>query len=236
MRFENNDDDTVFGEAEMEISRSEKYEFKIWCYSDKIDVDVVLGSVADNTSNDVEPSETTETESGVENLVGAPDVWMNLLEQHYEDVKKQFEDVGFTNVTCVAHEIDFNEDQVFEGSVVNIAVGEDGEICIFEKGEQWPRDIKIRIDYRVKPVEKGPEENPKSETAPQTQSNGNNSTGNSNVTVPSQEESTGNLVWVPTNGGTKYHSKSSCSNMKDPIQVSPETAKSNGYTPCGRCY
>ena len=93
------------------------------------------------------PPETTPT-----NTAGAPDDWTNLLEKHYEEVKKQFEDAGFTNVTCVAHEIDYNEDTVFEGSVVNIAIGENGEICTFEKGEQWDKDIKIRIDYRVKPA------------------------------------------------------------------------------------
>lgn len=58
----------------------------------------------------------------------------------------------------------------------------------------------------------------------------------STVTVPKKEETTGNLVWVPTNGGKKYHSKSSCSNMKNPMQVSKETAVSNGFGPCGRCY
>lgn len=93
------------------------------------------------------PPETTPT-----NTAGAPDDWTNLLEKHYEEVKKQFEDAGFTNVTCVAHEIDYNENNVFEGSVVNIAIGENGEICTFEKGEQWDKDIKIRIDYRVKPA------------------------------------------------------------------------------------
>ncbi len=56
------------------------------------------------------------------------------------------------------------------------------------------------------------------------------------VTVPSQPETSGNLVWIPTNGGVKYHKKSSCSNMKNPIRVTIETAKSNGFGPCGRCY
>ena len=105
----------------------------------------------DDSSNET-TSNTEETQKS-EETAGAPDVWTNLLEKHYEDVKKQFEDAGFTNVTCAAHEIDFNEANVFEGSVVNIAVGEDGDICTFEKGEQWPKDIKIRIDYRVKPTE-----------------------------------------------------------------------------------
>lgn len=99
-----------------------------------------------------ETTEPTPTEPTPSNTAGAPDDWTNLLEKHYEEVKKQFEDAGFTNVTCVAHEIDYNEDTVFEGSVVNIAIGENGEICTFEKGEQWDKDIKIRIDYRVKPA------------------------------------------------------------------------------------
>lgn len=100
--------------------------------------------------DDSQGGETTEPTPT--NTAGAPDDWTNLLEKHYEEVKKQFEDAGFTNVTCVAHEIDYNENNVFEGSVVNIAIGENGEICTFEKGEQWDKDIKIRIDYRVKPA------------------------------------------------------------------------------------
>lgn len=56
------------------------------------------------------------------------------------------------------------------------------------------------------------------------------------VTVPQKEETTGNLVWVPVNGGTKYHNNSSCSKMENPMQVSIETAKANGYTACKKCY
>lgn len=64
----------------------------------------------------------------------------------------------------------------------------------------------------------------------------NGQSGGNSVTVPTQEETGENLVWVPTNGGKKYHKKSSCSNMKDPMQVSLETATANGYTACKRCY
>lgn len=46
----------------------------------------------------------------------------------------------------------------------------------------------------------------------------------------------GNLVWIPTNGGTKYHSKSSCSNMKDPIQVPESEAIDLGFSACKRCW
>lgn len=40
------------------------------------------------------------------------------------------------------------------------------------------------------------------------------------------------MVWIPTNGGTKYHRTSSCSRMIDPIHVSVEEAESEGFTPC----
>ena len=67
---------------------------------------------------------------------------------------------------------------------------------------------------------------------PQSVQSGNSGSG---VTIP-QAETQGRLVWIPTNGGTKYHSKSGCSKMENPIQVSIETAKANGFTACGRCY
>lgn len=44
------------------------------------------------------------------------------------------------------------------------------------------------------------------------------------------------LVWIPTNGGKKYHSKSSCSGMKNPQQVTKSSAVSQGFSACGKCY
>ena len=94
-----------------------------------------------------------------------------------------------------------------------------------------------------KPVTSDAEETPirQNEAAPeqpvqrsaQTGSSGNTSPS---VTVPTQSETTGDLVWVPVNGGKKYHRNSSCSNMENPMQVSRETAEANGYDPCKRCY
>lgn len=73
-----------------------------------------------------------------------------------------------------------------------------------------------------------------------TSGGGNNSSSGGSsepsVTVPSQEETVGNLVWVPTKGGKKYHNNSGCSNMENPMQVSIETAQANGYTACKRCH
>lgn len=43
-------------------------------------------------------------------------------------------------------------------------------------------------------------------------------------------------VWIPTNGGTKYHTHSGCSNMKNPKQVPLSEAEAQGFTPCKRCH
>ncbi len=43
------------------------------------------------------------------------------------------------------------------------------------------------------------------------------------------------LVWIPQSGA-KYHSKASCSNMKNPSQVSKSEAIGLGYEPCKKCY
>lgn len=44
------------------------------------------------------------------------------------------------------------------------------------------------------------------------------------------------LVWIPVNGGKKYHRNSDCSNMKNPKQVSIGEAERLNYEPCGRCF
>lgn len=58
------------------------------------------------------------------------------------------------------------------------------------------------------------------------------------VTKATQPKPTQEMVWIPTNGGTKYHKTSSCSKMIDPEYVTLEEAKRLGFTACKRksCY
>lgn len=44
------------------------------------------------------------------------------------------------------------------------------------------------------------------------------------------------MVWIPTKGGSKYHSYAGCSNMIDPIQVTEKEAISQGYGACAKCH
>ena len=73
----------------------------------------------------------------------------------------------------------------------------------------------------------------------------NNTAGNKNTTKNSAAQasqdatrsgtSSGTMVWIP-NSGKKYHSKSSCSNMKNPTQVTESEAIRRGYGKCSKCW
>lgn len=53
---------------------------------------------------------------------------------------------------------------------------------------------------------------------------------------PSNDNSaSAEMVWIPATG-SKYHRTSTCSNMKNPSQVTKEKAVSIGFTPCKKCY
>ena len=53
--------------------------------------------------------------------------------------------------------------------------------------------------------------------------------------VVSNNSGSSTMVWIPKSG-KKYHRSSSCSNIKNPSQVTLEKAQSLGYTPCSKCY
>ena len=44
------------------------------------------------------------------------------------------------------------------------------------------------------------------------------------------------MVWIPTKGGKKYHTRPECSNMIDPDKVTLSEAEALGFTPCKRCH
>ncbi len=64
-----------------------------------------------------------------------------------------------------------------------------------------------------------------------------NTSGSSTVKrdLPEPEPGPG-AVWIPTDGGKKYHKTPDCSGMTNPIQVSVHTAQEYGFTACKKCY
>ena len=53
--------------------------------------------------------------------------------------------------------------------------------------------------------------------------------------LPITENEYENYVWIPKSG-SKYHSSSSCSNMKNPSKVTISEAISKGYGACSKCH
>lgn len=61
------------------------------------------------------------------------------------------------------------------------------------------------------------------------------SSAKTTVQTETVTDNIGGQVWIPRTG-SKYHSNSSCSGMKNPTQVSKSKAESLGYEPCKKCY
>lgn len=57
-----------------------------------------------------------------------------------------------------------------------------------------------------------------------------------NTGTASSGKKTGQMVWIPTISGHKYHSNPRCSGMKGPEKVDISTAKARGFTACKKCY
>ena len=53
--------------------------------------------------------------------------------------------------------------------------------------------------------------------------------------VPSQSQPSETMVWIPSSG-SKYHSRSGCSNMSNPSEVTKTQAEAKGFTACKKCW
>lgn len=105
-----------------------------------------------------------------------------------------------------------------------------------EPAQDAAEEITEEIAEPAAPEEIPVEEPPAAEAAGESASDhAGHSQSGAGVSVPAPEQGE-NLVWIPTNGGTKYHTSAKCCNMKNPIQVTLETALANGFTPCKRCH
>lgn len=78
----------------------------------------------------------------------------------------------------------------------------------------------------------------KAQPAPSTSASSKSSGSKSTAKVPAATayKKVGLWVWIPTNGGKRYHNNSSCSKMINPRKVDLGEAKALGFTACGRCY
>lgn len=111
---------------------------------------------------------------------------------------------------------------------------ENAEAAEMPEPEAPERTEAAQTPTDAEPEQEAPSGNGTAPAGDTSGGSGQDSSGGS-VTIP-EPETGGDLVWIPTHGGTKYHRSARCSNMIDPIQVSRETAIANGFTACKRCY
>lgn len=96
-----------------------------------------------------------------------------------------------------------------------------------EKAASVPKTENVAPAEPQQSPARTPSEPPSQESAP--------APGNAASAPAPQNQGNTNLVWIPASG-TKYHSNSGCSNMKNPTQVTQDEAVAMGYDACKRCH
>lgn len=167
--FESAESSSVKGEVDIDLNTDTEANYKIWCYSDKINVDTISVEKINNTKSE---ETTTSTDT-------------NTTDEKTE-----------TSESTVEHKHTWNEATCTAPKTCSDCGDTSGSAL----GHNYSNGKCTRC-------------------------------GQKDPNYQSTE-----MVWIPTNGGTKYHSKSSCSKMINPEQVTKSEAISRGFSPCGRCY
>lgn len=130
IRFVNTEDDEVTGTVVIDIHQDESLRYKIFCTSTKIDVETIVGTIA----------EYGEDEAPM------PQSASSYKFDNYEDVQKELADAGFTNISFeILYDIVLGWTN--EGEIENISV--DGKTD-FDQGDIFKKDAPIVITYHMK--------------------------------------------------------------------------------------
>lgn len=102
--------------------------------------------------------------------------------------------------------------------------------------EQAAAEEQARLEEEKLAQEAEQQEAQQQPESQQATSSPSTSSGSTAQQTPQQPQQT-QMVWIASSGnGTKYHSDPTCSNMKNPTQISIDEAISRGKTPCSKCY
>lgn len=148
----------------------------------------------------------------------------------YEEIVAAFTSAGFNNVKTAPFETGYNETDT-DGSVIAVVINESAS---FSQGDRFSSEDTVIVNYVVLlPNGSGSTGTQSGYVA--TTKHQTTTQATTKATTTSSALSDGTMVWIPVNGGSKYHTKSTCSNMKNPQKVAVSQAKAQGYTPCKRC-
>lgn len=166
------------------------------------------------------------TSGGDSSDYDTPDIDSAVIEEIADS--EYFADSDFEEDSSPSFTLD-EEEEESDNTIIDedeIVVEEDSEPVV-------PPEVIVEEDFEEVPS-KPEQSSPSYSDGGSSSSSGSN--GGTSIDVPSSDIAGENLVWVPVNGGERYHRKPSCSKMIDPYQIPMEEAKSRGYTACGKCY
>lgn len=105
------------------------------------------------------------------------------------------------------------------------AVSKSGLITAKKKGTATITATVLKKKYKCKIIVKNA-----------ASSSGSSTSGTASGSSSSNSTAASGSVWIPTNGGTKYHKTSTCSGMVSPEKVTVAKAIELGFEACKKCY
>ena len=160
-RFENDDDRTVYGEVKILVDSSNKLEFELYCFFDKVTVDIIKGNKytgsSTTTSTTTTTKATTTTQGNSENFnpdesITMPNSAFDYIESEWtiDSLIKHFEELGFTNIKTYPCDPD---DDKYKKNIFEIYI-KTGWLTSepWEKGEAFDADAEIKIYYNEYPL------------------------------------------------------------------------------------
>ena len=144
--------------------------------------------------------------------------------ESYTEIVSLFENAGFLNVDTYSREMEYTI-KISDKTVAEISVA---GASVFDENAKFSENAVVKVYYYIVLPE---------ETEIKTQEivDTSQSLTDNNQAVDNGTNESETMVWIPQSG-SKYHSRSGCSNMKNPTQVTKEEAIDRGYEPCKRCY
>lgn len=122
------------------------------------------------------------------------------------------------------------EAECYDGKlIVSTSDTEGSYIISLQSDEVKSNEITINV---VDSVKKAEEERRQAELAEQQRQE---ELRQQQLEEQASEEQSEEYVYIPSSG-SKYHSNSSCSNMRNPSKVTKSEAEAQGYDPCKKCY
>ena len=122
------------------------------------------------------------------------------------------------------------EAECYDGKlIVSTSDTEGSYIISLQSDEVKSNEITINV---VDSVKKAEEERRQAELAEQQRQE---ELRQQQLEEQASKEQSEEYVYIPSSG-SKYHSNSSCSNMRNPSKVTKSEAEAQGYDPCKKCY